>query len=441
MRRVAVSMLALASVVYTGFVFQDKNRTPKPYNLLKKIEEARQLVKAESVHLVYGVVGTRRVRVGRHRYKDVPITGITGREMAIAVADDAGAISIVRATKNDSGLHVTTPGFILYFRRENGVNSDIGCERPSGGKVLAVKYPLSNEGNRFGGGGDEVEAVYTPYSGEIRTEEVVKKGIQVQAEFINHAYSKLREREVFSKAFEGRKVVDVIPKNVVSVLLMNEHIDPGDFRSEDATAPLVDKVLTVIGTNREKAYSYAISSAGARGLVQMMPSTYARMTQLYPAAGLMSNFSAGMTDPVNAIMAQVLLCDSDWRAIRASNDISVDRIGPYLAAAYNGGVGRVLSCLSHEQSDWMDSPEDGSQPTKTVTRTVAVKVKGRRGRMTTKYVSKSYTEPIFRAETNKYIRQYHWINNYFADKATRGFKEMADTDEEPLPAKKPSNPN
>src|SRR5580704_292541 len=437
MPRVLVSALALTCVAYAGFRFQDKNRSPKDYNVLKKIEESRQLIKSESVHLIHGVVGTRRVRIGRHRYQDVPITGITGREIALAVANDRGKIEVVRAVKDDSGLHVRTPGFILYLRRDNGINSDIACEQPSGGRVLAIKYPISNEGNRFVGTGDEIEAVYTPYSGEIKTEEVIKKGIQVESEFINHAYATLRERKVFSRAFEGRQVVDVVPKDIVEVLLMNEHIDPGDFKSEGLTGPLVERVLTVIATNREKAFSYSISSAGARGLVQMIPSTYARLTQLYGAAGLMSNFTAGMSDPVNAIMAQVLLCDSDWHAIRVNNNISVERIGPYLAAAYNGGVGRVLSVLSNDQSEWMDSPEDANhQPTKTVTKTVAVRVRGRRGKLTTKYVAKSYTEPIFRAETNKYVRQYHWINNYFADRKLKGFKEMPDSeDEQPAPVK------
>src|SRR5580704_13219582 len=111
MRRVIVSLLILASIAYAGFKFQDRARTVKAYNLLKKIEEARELVKPESVHLINGVVGTRRVKVGRHRFKDVPITGIVGREMALAVVDEAGTITVVRAVKDDSGLHVRTSGF------------------------------------------------------------------------------------------------------------------------------------------------------------------------------------------------------------------------------------------------------------------------------------------------------------------------------------------
>jgi len=62
---------------------------------------------------------------------------------------------------------------------------------------------------------------------------------------------------------------------------------------------------------------------------------------------------------------------------------------------------------------------------KTVTKRVPVTVRTRRGHKTT-YVTKSYSEPIFRAQTNKYVRQYHWINNYFASRDADGFQKMQD---------------
>ena len=111
-----------------------------------------------------------------------------------------------------------------------------------------------------------IPAVYTPYSPEIKTEEVIKKGIDVQNGFIEKAYSRLRDRGVLSRAFAGRRIVDVIPKDVLRVLLLNEHIDPGEFKSAGVTRPLAERVLTVIATNRDKAYAYSISPAGARGL-------------------------------------------------------------------------------------------------------------------------------------------------------------------------------
>jgi hypothetical protein len=168
----------LLAILSGGFAFPDNNIHDANKDLLAQIEKGREVLKTQSVQLLRGVVGTRRVRVGRRRYEDVPITGIVGREMALAILDSTGTISIARAIKRDPGFEVLTPGFILSMRRENGINSDISCIDPAGGRVVAVKYPVSNEGNRFGPGEDVIQAVYTPYSAEIKTEEVIKRGVE-----------------------------------------------------------------------------------------------------------------------------------------------------------------------------------------------------------------------------------------------------------------------
>ncbi|HXU38275.1 MAG TPA: hypothetical protein VN937_18100 [Blastocatellia bacterium] len=412
MIKIVVCFLAILS---GGFTFTGNTHNANK-DLLAQIEKGRELLKPESVRLLKGTVGYRRVRISRRRFEDVPVTGIVGREMAIAILDPGGTISIARAIKRDPGFEVLSPGFILSMRRENGINSDISCIDPAGGKVVAVKYPVSNEGNRFGPGEDVIQAVYTPYSPEIKTEEVIKRGIEVQNGFIEKAYSRLRDSGVLSRAFPGRRVVDVIPKDILRVLLLNEHIDPSEFTSPGMTQPLAERVLTVIGTNRDRAYAFSVSPAAARGLVQMIPSTYSMLLNRYTSAGLRSSFPLAMGDPVNAVMAQVLLCDSDWESIRARSDMPADRVGPYLAAAYNGGVGRVLTILSHDQTEWMEDPDQNHRPTMTVSRTVAVKVRSRRGRVTKRYVTKSYTQAIFKNETSKYVSQYHWINDFLAER-------------------------
>jgi hypothetical protein len=420
MTRVAVSLLII--LLTSSFKPKDSVTEFEDRSLLSKIKKARELVKDERTQLLKGTVGTRRVRVGRHKFQDIPVEGIVGREMALAIMNPEGEIRIARTIKRDNGLEVLTPGFVISMRRENGINTDFACISPAGGRVLAVKYPISNEGNRFGTDEPVIEAVYTPYSGEIKTEEVIKKGVEVQEHFIRKAYAKLADRKVLSQAFAGQKVVDVIPVEVLQVLLVNEHIDPGEFRTVGLTQALVERVLTVIATNEEKAYAYSVSRAGARGLVQMIPSTYALIANKYPTAGLMRDFSRGMADPVNAIMAQVLLCDADWQTIRTRSDIPAERIGPYLAAAYNGGVGRVLSILAHNETDWMEEPEANRKPTKTVTERVAIKVRRRGGRAKTVYVSKSYSVLIFKNETSKYVSQYHWISDYFASMGEKNKK-------------------
>src|SRR5262245_46471309 len=283
MKRVAVLLLAALGGLNFSYPQSDKVIAD---DLLTRIEQGRERLKKERVDMMYGVVGTRRVKIGRRRYKDVPVTGIVGREMALAVLDSNDRISVARAVKRDNSLEVLTPGFVLSLRRDNGINSDIQCIEPAGGSIVAVKYPVSNEGQRFGPGESVIEAVYTPYSHEIKTDEVVSRGLEVMNSFIDKAYSKLADRGGLSRAFPGRPVVKVIPREVVRVLLLNEHIDPGEFRSAELTKPLAERVLTVIATNREKAYAYSVSPAGARGLVQMIPSTYALIAGKYLEAGL-----------------------------------------------------------------------------------------------------------------------------------------------------------
>jgi hypothetical protein len=387
-------------------------------DLMDKIQEARSKLQAEQVDLVKDVIAVRRVKIGRRKYREVPVIGVVARQMAIAVMDMNGELSIVRAIKkeNQKGLEVLTPGVILSLRRENGINSDIACIAPANGKVLAVRYPVQNDNNRFGSGNSVIQAIYTPFSPEIKTEDIVKAGLKIQAEFINKAYDRLRSRDVASALFPTQKVSSMIPKDILKILLINEHIDPSFFKSQDMAKSLSEQVLTILATNRERAYAYSISSAGARGLVQMIPSTYRMLLNKYPLAGLNPDFSSGMVDPVNAIMAQVLLCDADWQTIASRKEISKENIGPYLAAAYNGGVGRVLSILSDDEVSWMEEPDAGKVPTKTVSYRIPVRVRvkqrnSRRTSVKTIYVTKRFTQSIFRNETSNYIKQYHWIES------------------------------
>jgi hypothetical protein len=37
--------------------------------------------------------------------------------------------------------------------------------------------------------------------------------------------------------------------------------------------------------------------------------------------------------------------------------------------------------------------------------------------VTKRYVVKKYTQAIFKNETSKYVSQYHWINDYLAERA------------------------
>src|SRR6266542_3695960 len=156
--------------------------------IFSRLSEARSLLADERVALLEGIVGVRRVRVSRRRFKEIAVTGVTGREMALAVLDTEGRFHRVRGIKHDKrGFETLTPGYRLSLRKENGINSEFECVAPSGGRVLAIKYPVSNGHGRFGGNSEVIEAIYTPYSGEIAIADIAERGLDVQDGFIEKA--------------------------------------------------------------------------------------------------------------------------------------------------------------------------------------------------------------------------------------------------------------
>ena len=105
---------------------------------------------------------------------------------------------------------------------------------------------------------------------------------------------------------------DTRPIEVSLVLSIIEHIDPGRFEHYKGNEiALVHEVLTIIGANTTRAYSYSKSSAGARGLFQLVPDTYRRLQEKYRSAGLTRDFASGCNDHTNAAKASLLLFDSD----------------------------------------------------------------------------------------------------------------------------------
>jgi hypothetical protein len=337
----------------------------------------------------------------------VAVKGGAIRRYAVAVMDAAGVIRIVRVKQDRGRFDVLTPGVALTLRHENGINSDFQVDAPAGGVVLAVKYPLQEMPAR----------VYTPYSPELATPEVIAEGLLVQAGFIDAALKRLRTAGARSRSFPGRLVADVVPRAVLSVLLMIEHINPDDFSSADQAEPLVNKVLVVLAGNKKLAYAHNISPAGARGLVQMMGSTYEYLLGAYPKAGLNRDFAAGAADPVNAVMSQILLCDRDAAVIKAAVDIPTERLGPYLAASYNGGAKRVIRAIANGQMAWLEAPDLDKPPVASAPQAKAAKVKGKHRNVPQK-ISKWN---IFMPETMKYVIFYHWVQQYFEAKKVPGF--------------------
>ncbi len=268
-------------------------------------------------------------------------------------------IQYVEARKNGTGLKFDdAPGdYTISVKKTNGVNSNFAVDTADR-VVVAVRYPIfkdisvSKKKPRY----ELQDVVYTPYSSALQTGEMVEWGKNTLRGEIVAAYEALRASGVRSRAFPDQLMVDVIDPKLVESIAIIEHVGLAALSGPDADIAMGAFYVTMAG-NQEDAYIYARSSAGALGLVQFIPSTYAMMAKR-KELGLISDFTSGMSDPVNAIKAQTAYLD----AILASMPLAVKdlhyvdplRVDEYLAASYNTGETRVKKAIKQWGDEWSE---------------------------------------------------------------------------------------
>lgn len=319
-----------------------------------------------------------RMRVGKGRKRRIITRQKTRLESFNTLL---GATNLLSAERSLEMIRIDPRGVADRegFTVEQGPRRGIGTTHevtyPQGYGVLAIRRVLPF-------GREYEEAIYTPYTPSLNVSIVRKVGFSYLVSQLQAAQDELRRRGVKSQAYPGRLVADVTPLPVAVILSIIEHVDP--FVFEDAAKNLVQEaakvqgaprldlsvaerrvirvmgaeVLTVIGSNREFAYRYAVSSARARDLFQFIPRTYRSLRQKYPQAGLEKDFVGGMADHLNAAKATLLLFDSDLsypltsprhRQFLAEHP---DAMGQYLASAYNGGVDRTAKAIAKYGENW-----------------------------------------------------------------------------------------
>src|SRR5678815_4433459 len=96
------------------------------------------------------------------------------------------------------------------------------------------------------------------------------------------------------------KVADIAER-----LATVEHVDHMRFRTE-FQPNIFNDIFTLYALNEGQTYRYSVSSAGAGGMVQMIPSTYAMIRRMYPNVALIPDFVEGMRNHVNATQAMLL---------------------------------------------------------------------------------------------------------------------------------------
>lgn len=249
-------------------------------------------------------------------------------------------------TKNAELITTTSLGtpVTLHVLRANGVNTALTVVTDAGRSLtpLIVEYPIER-GGRF------LElAYYTSAHPALLSTEVVKAGQSYVRNMIDLAVKRLRERGT------------IISPNIVDVaehLCLVEHVDHERFRNENRKA-LFEEIYALYSLNEVDTYRYSVSSAGAGGMVQMIPWAYNLERQRHPAVGLMPDFVSGMRNHQNALQAMLLYMQDTWNDLAAKDDVKyaldakLATQTELLAAGYNSNAAKLPLYLRRGGSAW-----------------------------------------------------------------------------------------
>lgn len=228
--------------------------------------------------------------------------------------------------------------------RGNGVNTPITLTEADGTQhlPLLVQYPVIREGKYI------ETAYYMSTHPGLVTQEVVNAGKLYVRNVIETARERLREKGIAIQP----KIADIAER-----LAAVEHVDHTRFRSE-YHPNIYNDIYTLFALNEGQTYRYSVSSAGAGGMVQMIPSTYRMVRSWHPNITLNPDFVEGMRDHVNASQAMLLYMQRTWNDLTASPTINTalaDGVATQeqlMAAGYNSNPARLAGYINRGGSNW-----------------------------------------------------------------------------------------
>jgi hypothetical protein len=229
--------------------------------------------------------------------------------------------------------------------RANGVNTAVQIFDTVSGRSLqplVVQYPIIR--------GDELRemAYYTSAHPALLSSAVVREGGAYIRTSLDNAAARLRSQGM---------TIDPEIVDIAEHLCIVEHTDHSRFLKEDRAA-LFNEILSLYALNEPDTYRYSVSTAGAGGMVQMIPSTYAMVRGQHPNAGLEADFVSGMTRHSNALEAMLLYMQDTWNDLARNADVqSALSAGlatqpELVAAGYNSNPARLPSYIRRGNSDW-----------------------------------------------------------------------------------------
>ena len=232
----------------------------------------------------------------------------------------------------------------LRMHRPNYVNTQVILSDLNGRQLtpLLIEYPIEKFG-RF-----TEMAYYTSVHPAIVSPELVKNGQTYVHTMIDLAHKRLKEKgKIISP-----EIVDIAER-----LAVVEHVDHQRFRTE-SRADIYNEIYALFALNELNTYRYSVSSAGAGGMVQMIPSTYQMLRRLHPSVGLNPEFVAGMRNHGNALEAMLLHMQDNWNALALNVDVleamrqNQATQTELVAAGYNSNSARLPGYIRRGGAGW-----------------------------------------------------------------------------------------
>jgi hypothetical protein len=294
-----------------------------------------------------------RVRQARSVLEQLPAdTKETLDVVTLAVGDAGGRVQTLRLSKEqflkkDNTLTLASSdgeALRLTVVRPNYVNTAVRVADASGRELqpLAVRYPVEQDGKL-----KEV-AYYTSAHPSVESPEIVRAGRDYVHEKLNAAVARL--------ASKGETISPSVV-NVAERLCVVEHTDHKRYMNE-ASAPIFEEVRALYALNSGDTYRYSVSTAGAGGMVQMIPPTYKAVREQHPAANLREDFVEGMRDHSNALEAMLLYMQDTWDYLSKQDEVTAALANgqatqpELLAAGYNSNPRRLPKYLREGGDGW-----------------------------------------------------------------------------------------
>ncbi|MFN2577238.1 MAG: hypothetical protein ABR607_06055 [Pyrinomonadaceae bacterium] len=233
----------------------------------------------------------------------------------------------------------------LTVVRANGVNTAVTVNDASSGQALVplmVAYPIVKAGAVT-----EI-AYYTSAHPALVSDDTSSAGEAYIRTMLNKAAQRLSENGV-------RLDADVV--NIAEHLCIVEHTDHKRFMTE-AASNLFPEILSLYTFNEGNTFRYSVSTAGAGGMIQMIPRTYEMVRQQHATVPLQTDFVTGMRDHANALEAMLLYMNDTWKTLAENSEVEdalrsgVATKPELLAAGYNSNPARLPMYLKHGGANW-----------------------------------------------------------------------------------------